>query len=66
MLSVIVEGGSATIQRFIEENLWDEARVLVGQTLFKEGLKAPALSFRPISQTDFYGDTIYRYKNLKK
>jgi len=62
--SIIIEGGSETIQRFIDEKLWDEARVLIGQSSFKEGLKAPSLSFRPLGQTDFYGDTIYRYKNF--
>jgi diaminohydroxyphosphoribosylaminopyrimidine deaminase / 5-amino-6-(5-phosphoribosylamino)uracil reductase len=64
--SIIIEGGEKTIQHFIDESLWDEARVLVGKISFKEGLKAPALSFRPESQTDFYGDKIYHYKNLKK
>lgn len=64
--SIIIEGGAKTIQHFIDEDLWDEARVLIGKSSFKEGLKAPTLSFRPESQTDFYGDKIYQYKNLKK
>lgn len=39
--SVIIEGGLKTLQTFINENLWDEARVFIGETEFKEGVKAP-------------------------
>jgi diaminohydroxyphosphoribosylaminopyrimidine deaminase/5-amino-6-(5-phosphoribosylamino)uracil reductase len=61
--SVIIEGGTKTIQHFIDENLWDEARVLVGKTTFNEGIKAPELTIRPKSHAKFYGDTIYHYQN---
>ncbi|QRM90921.1 bifunctional diaminohydroxyphosphoribosylaminopyrimidine deaminase/5-amino-6-(5-phosphoribosylamino)uracil reductase RibD [Lacinutrix sp. WUR7] len=46
--SIIIEGGSKTLQMFIDENLWDEARVFTGNVLFKEGVKAP----------NFYGDLV--------
>jgi diaminohydroxyphosphoribosylaminopyrimidine deaminase/5-amino-6-(5-phosphoribosylamino)uracil reductase len=39
--SVIVEGGAKTLQTFIDENLWDEARVFTGNICFKNGIKAP-------------------------
>jgi diaminohydroxyphosphoribosylaminopyrimidine deaminase/5-amino-6-(5-phosphoribosylamino)uracil reductase len=39
--SVIIEGGSQTLQTFIDENLWDEARVFVGEIAFEKGIKAP-------------------------
>jgi diaminohydroxyphosphoribosylaminopyrimidine deaminase/5-amino-6-(5-phosphoribosylamino)uracil reductase len=39
--SVIIEGGTQTLQTFIDENLWDEARVFVGKQSFKTGVKAP-------------------------
>lgn len=45
--SVIVEGGRKTLELFLENNLWDEARILVGNQLWKKGLKAPSLSFPP-------------------
>lgn len=44
--SVIVEGGAVTLQSFIAENLWDEARVFIGNNEFKEGVKAPILNAR--------------------
>ncbi len=39
--SVIIEGGSQTLQTFIDEKLWDEARVFTGETEFYNGVKAP-------------------------
>jgi diaminohydroxyphosphoribosylaminopyrimidine deaminase/5-amino-6-(5-phosphoribosylamino)uracil reductase len=42
--SVIVEGGAATLQAFIDAHLWDEAYQFMGaDVLFYEGLKAPRL-----------------------
>ena len=43
IVSVIIEGGSYTLQEFIEANLWDEARIFTSQELFGEGVKAPCL-----------------------
>lgn len=42
--SVIIEGGSQTIQTFIDANLWDEARVFKGTVFFENGKKAPILN----------------------
>ncbi len=39
--SVIVEGGAATLQNFIDLGLWDEARVFTGVSKFFEGVGAP-------------------------
>jgi diaminohydroxyphosphoribosylaminopyrimidine deaminase/5-amino-6-(5-phosphoribosylamino)uracil reductase len=41
--SLIVEGGTQTLQTFINENLWDEALVFVGNAVFLEGIKAPII-----------------------
>jgi diaminohydroxyphosphoribosylaminopyrimidine deaminase/5-amino-6-(5-phosphoribosylamino)uracil reductase len=41
--SLIVEGGTSTLQSFIEKGLWDEARVFTAPTCFGEGLRAPKL-----------------------
>ena len=38
--SVFVEGGSRTLQYFIVDNLWDEARVIVGKKNFEEDTEA--------------------------
>jgi diaminohydroxyphosphoribosylaminopyrimidine deaminase/5-amino-6-(5-phosphoribosylamino)uracil reductase len=41
--SVIIEGGRQTLQTFIDANLWDEARIFSGNTIFTEGTRAPTL-----------------------
>ena len=45
--SLLVEGGQRTLQRFINLNLWDEARVLIGNKYFGKGLQAPVLPQTP-------------------
>lgn len=41
--SVIVEGGCKTLQRFIQNGLWDEARILIGNQVWDSGLQAPSV-----------------------
>ena len=47
LTSVIVEGGAQLLSYMIENSLWDEARVFVGNKWFGEGLSAPHFPFRP-------------------
>jgi len=42
--SLIVEGGTILINSFLELNLWDEARVFIGNKLFEQGVKAPIIN----------------------
>ena len=42
-LSVIIEGGTHTLQQFIDAGLWDEARVFQSKKRFETGIAAPAL-----------------------
>lgn len=43
--SVLVEGGAKLLQSFIDEGLWDEARIITNEELIiNNGLKAPILS----------------------
>lgn len=41
--SILVEGGTKTLQSFIDSNLWDEARVFTAPVEWSEGIKAPLL-----------------------
>lgn len=61
--SVIVEGGAQTLQTFIDENLWDEAFVFVGNTNFNNGLKAPELKKKPNEIQEISDDTLNIYVN---
>lgn len=61
--SVLVEGGRETIQHFINENCWDEARVLIGNTTFENGILAPTMHKTP-TKTDVFSNTqIYYFQN---
>ena len=61
--SVIIEGGAKTLQLFIDDGLWDEARVFIGKTIFKEGVKAPVFSGHFISEKKIIDDTLKIYDN---
>jgi diaminohydroxyphosphoribosylaminopyrimidine deaminase / 5-amino-6-(5-phosphoribosylamino)uracil reductase len=41
--SVIIEGGSNTLKRFLKEGYWDEARVFTAIHNFGEGIAAPTI-----------------------
>ncbi len=41
--SVIIEGGKMTLETFIKDNLWDEARIFVGNNILKNGTKSPII-----------------------
>lgn len=59
--SVFVEGGSRTLQYFIIDNVWDEARVIVGNTKFGDGVKAPIINKIPTDSFKFGEDRVYLY-----
>lgn len=61
--AVIIEGGAKTLQSFIDENLWDEAFVFIGNVLFHNGLKAPKLKKTPIRIEKVLTDTLKIYSN---
>lgn len=61
--SLIIEGGTKILQTFIDENLWDEANVFVGNTTFENGLKAPKLKKVPNEIKKISEDTLKIYVN---
>ncbi|WP_373517659.1 bifunctional diaminohydroxyphosphoribosylaminopyrimidine deaminase/5-amino-6-(5-phosphoribosylamino)uracil reductase RibD [Pricia sp.] len=63
VLSVLVEGGSQTLQTFIDVGLWDEARIFTGTSSFKKGTKAPSISGKLIAFTTIGSDTLKTYYN---
>ncbi|MEN9291932.1 MAG: riboflavin biosynthesis protein RibD [Bacteroidota bacterium] len=60
--SVMVEGGSRTLQYFIIDNVWDEAFVLVGDLKFEQGVKAPVLNKIPVKSHYFGTDQVFYFK----
>ncbi|MFT5846404.1 MAG: diaminohydroxyphosphoribosylaminopyrimidine deaminase [Psychroserpens sp.] len=61
--SVIIEGGAKTLQTFIDENLWDEARIFTGTTTFKNGIRGPEFRGKLISEEKIIEDTLQIYVN---
>lgn len=50
--SLIVEGGTKTLQRFIDQQLYDEARIFVNPTkTFEQGINAPKIDFSYATET---------------
>jgi len=41
--SIIIEGGRQTLQTFIDDQLWDEARIFKSDKILGEGISAPRL-----------------------
>ena len=41
IVSLLVEGGRFTLQQLIDCNLWDEARIYVGEKTIPQGIEAP-------------------------
>lgn len=61
--SVIIEGGKQTLQTFIDANLWDEARIFVGNSRFNIGTKAPKLVLKDFERYIIDTDELLISKN---
>ena len=61
--SVIIEGGRQTLQTFIDENLWDEARIFIGDIKIKEGIKAPTLVKKSFEKLSIGNDELILSRN---
>ena len=62
--SVIIEGGSFTLQQFIDQHLWDETIIIKNENLeLLNGTKAPQFNFEKFATKQFQDNTIEFYKN---
>lgn len=62
--SVLVEGGTQTLQTFINDRLWDEAFVCKGNVLFDDGILAPTFTGVKTNSFVLKTDLIEQYKNI--
>ena len=64
--SVIVEGGAKLLQSFIDEGLWDEARVICNRDMIiGQGLNAPVLKDNKLyNKFQIENDSISFFRNL--
>ena len=56
--SVIVEGGAKTLQSFIDANLWDEARIFKGTSVFRNGICKPYINGNAIATKNIEEDSL--------
>jgi len=63
--SILVEGGAMMLQSFIDEDIWDEARVITNESLFVgDGLSAPQLrNALSLKEKKYENDLIQYYKH---
>lgn len=61
--SLIVEGGAKLLQSFIDHNLWDEARVFIGEKTFNSGIPAPGLNAGNKTERNIFNDRLTIYRN---
>ncbi len=63
--SLIIEGGRQTLQKFIDKNLWDEARVFIGKKIFTEGIKAPEINSKKLLNMEDLKETrLYFFRKI--
>ncbi|CAN5153282.1 bifunctional diaminohydroxyphosphoribosylaminopyrimidine deaminase/5-amino-6-(5-phosphoribosylamino)uracil reductase RibD [soil metagenome] len=61
--SVIIEGGTKTLQTFIDAGVWDEARVFTGDVFLKDGIKGPDFKGKVAEEMMLGNDNLKIYKN---
>jgi diaminohydroxyphosphoribosylaminopyrimidine deaminase/5-amino-6-(5-phosphoribosylamino)uracil reductase len=59
--SVLIEGGSQTINQFLAAGLWDEARVFTAPIHFERGIAAPKLTQTPAESYSIGEDQLDLY-----
>ena len=62
--SLMVEGGAKLLHSFLQENLWDEARVELSDVTLEKGIKAPVIEKVPKSVFKCE-NSIFFYENTK-
>lgn len=61
--SIIIEGGTKTLELFMENNFWDEARVIKTSIELGDGLSAPHINCEPNSSYYYNGDKLEIFYN---
>jgi diaminohydroxyphosphoribosylaminopyrimidine deaminase/5-amino-6-(5-phosphoribosylamino)uracil reductase len=62
--SIIIEGGNRTLQTFINANVWDEAKIFIGQNSFSTGIKAPKIEGKLVLEQNIEGDKLKVFSSL--
>ncbi|MEY4928167.1 MAG: hypothetical protein RI894_2605 [Bacteroidota bacterium] len=63
--SILIEGGLKTLQTFIDNGVWDEARVFTAPIYLKDGIKAPVFPFSPANVDYLQDDKLAYFYQVK-
>ena len=61
--SIIIEGGQKTLQTFIDEGLWDEARIFSSELNLTAGIHKPKINGTLVSTKKIESDTLKTFIN---
>jgi diaminohydroxyphosphoribosylaminopyrimidine deaminase / 5-amino-6-(5-phosphoribosylamino)uracil reductase len=61
--SLMVEGGTQTLNTFIQQGKWDEARVFKSENCFGDGIKAPKINKLPNNQLHTENSDLFIFYN---
>ncbi len=66
--SILIEGGSKTLQSFIDNGLWDEGRVITNEEMIiEDGISAPEMkNFLFKKEKRYFNNSVKFYKNEKQ
>ncbi len=63
---VLIEGGAKILESVIAAQMWDEARVLVGQNILEDGIPAPVIPGIPVKKMPLGLDELKVYRNIHR
>ena len=61
--SVLVEGGTKTLQSFLDANCWDEARIFKSDILLQNGVKSPEIKIKKFEKHKILADELIIFTN---
>lgn len=64
-LSVLVEGGAATLSAFIDADMWDEARIFTSPKHYGKGIKAPSIKAEKTTEATVGVDSLSILKHQR-
>ncbi len=63
--SIIVEGGVNTLNQFIYNQLWDEARIIKSSIRWKDGIESPKIKGKLVQELQLKSDRIQIIRNYE-
>ena len=62
--SIIIEGGTKTINHFLSNNLWDSIRVFKSDLKIGKGIKGPGVNLDEFTKINLQNDILYELNRM--